>query len=108
MMLLLPLILLVHLVPFLRNILLLLPDSLELKFLLLVPLLEELMVIMILLALRRDSVRMIILCLMMIYAGSLMNVLDDDLCRDLRVTPLKGTQRFSIKGKLAPRYIGAF
>ena len=24
----------------------------------------------------------------------------------LRVTPLKGTQRFSIKGKLAPRYIG--
>src|SRR3954464_10619894 len=26
----------------------------------------------------------------------------------LRVTPLKGTQRFSIKGKLAPRYIGTF
>src|SRR3954471_22598056 len=26
----------------------------------------------------------------------------------LRVTPLKGTQRFSIKGKLAPRYIGPF
>src|SRR4051812_39939730 len=26
----------------------------------------------------------------------------------LRVTPLKGTQRFGIKGKLAPRYIGPF
>src|SRR4051812_21295918 len=26
----------------------------------------------------------------------------------LRVTPLKGTQRFSIKGKLAPCYIGPF
>src|SRR3954467_12517478 len=26
----------------------------------------------------------------------------------LRVTPLKGTQRFGIKGKLAPRYIGTF
>src|SRR3954471_20649660 len=26
----------------------------------------------------------------------------------LRVTPLKGTQRFGIKGKLAPRYIGLF
>ena len=26
----------------------------------------------------------------------------------LRVTPLKGTHRFSIKGKLAPRYIGPF
>src|SRR3954470_17265574 len=26
----------------------------------------------------------------------------------LRVTPLKGTQRFRIKGKLAPRYIGPF
>src|SRR3954462_15811908 len=25
-----------------------------------------------------------------------------------RVTPLKGTQRFGIKGKLAPRYIGPF
>src|ERR1043165_9245040 len=75
MMLLLPLILLVHLVPLLRNRLLLLPDSRELKFLLLEPLLEELMVILILLALRRDSLRMIILCLMMIYAGNLMNVL---------------------------------
>src|ERR1043165_9462134 len=47
MMLLLPLILLVQLVPFLRNRLLLLPDYLELKFLLLVPLLEELMIILI-------------------------------------------------------------
>ena len=35
----------------------------------------KLMVILILLALRRDSLRMIILCLMMIYAGNLMNVL---------------------------------
>jgi len=26
----------------------------------------------------------------------------------LRVTPLKGTHRFGIKGKLAPRYIGPF
>ena len=26
----------------------------------------------------------------------------------LRVTPLKGTQRFGTKGKLAPRYIGPF
>ena len=26
----------------------------------------------------------------------------------LRVTPLKGTQRFHVKGKLAPRYIGPF
>src|SRR3954470_2855488 len=26
----------------------------------------------------------------------------------LQVTPLKGTQRFGIKGKLAPRYIGPF
>src|SRR3954468_21459847 len=26
----------------------------------------------------------------------------------LEVTPLNGTQRFGIKGKLAPRYIGAF
>src|SRR4051812_31780705 len=26
----------------------------------------------------------------------------------LRVTPLKGTNRFSIKGKLAPRYMGPF
>src|SRR4051812_33209286 len=26
----------------------------------------------------------------------------------LRVTPLKGTQRFGIKGKLAPHYIGPF
>src|SRR3954462_5408676 len=26
----------------------------------------------------------------------------------LRVTPVKGTQRFGIKGKLAPRYIGPF
>src|ERR1041384_6738423 len=26
----------------------------------------------------------------------------------LRVTPLKGTQRLGIKGKLAPRYIGPF
>src|SRR4051812_26470527 len=26
----------------------------------------------------------------------------------LRVTPMKGTQCFSIKGKLAPRYIGPF
>src|SRR3954463_9266382 len=26
----------------------------------------------------------------------------------LRVTPLKGTQRFGIKGKLSPRYIGPF
>ena len=26
----------------------------------------------------------------------------------LRVTPLKGTHRFDIKGKLAPRYIGPF
>src|SRR4051812_18024016 len=26
----------------------------------------------------------------------------------LRVTPLKGTQRFGIKAKLAPRYIGPF
>ena len=26
----------------------------------------------------------------------------------LRVTPLKGTQRFGIKGKLTPRYIGPF
>src|SRR4051794_22771817 len=26
----------------------------------------------------------------------------------LWVTPLKGTQRFGIKGKLAPRYIGPF
>src|SRR3954462_10395039 len=26
----------------------------------------------------------------------------------LRVTPLKGTQCFGIKGKLAPRYIGTF
>ncbi|XP_073357946.1 uncharacterized protein [Aegilops tauschii subsp. strangulata] len=25
-----------------------------------------------------------------------------------RVTPLKGTQRFQVKGKLAPRYIGPF
>src|SRR3954464_15581272 len=71
MMLLLPLILLVHLVPLLKNRLLLLPDSRELKFLLLKPLLEELMVTLILLALRRDSLRMIILCLMMIYAGNL-------------------------------------
>ena len=26
----------------------------------------------------------------------------------LRVTPLKGTHRFGMKGKLAPRYIGPF
>ena len=26
----------------------------------------------------------------------------------LRVTPLKGTHQFGIKGKLAPRYIGPF
>ena len=26
----------------------------------------------------------------------------------LRVTPMKGTHRFGIKGKLAPRYIGPF
>ena len=26
----------------------------------------------------------------------------------LRVSPLKGTHRFGIKGKLAPRYIGPF
>ena len=26
----------------------------------------------------------------------------------LRITPLKGTHRFGIKGKLAPRYIGPF
>ena len=26
----------------------------------------------------------------------------------LRVTPLKGTHHFGIKGKLAPRYIGPF
>ena len=26
----------------------------------------------------------------------------------LRVTPLKGTHRFGIKGKLAPHYIGPF
>ena len=26
----------------------------------------------------------------------------------LRVTPLKGMQRFHVKGKLAPRYIGPF
>jgi hypothetical protein len=26
----------------------------------------------------------------------------------LRVTPLRGTQRFGIKGKLAPRYVGPF
>ena len=26
----------------------------------------------------------------------------------LRVTPLEGTQRFHVKGKLAPRYIGPF
>ena len=43
-----------------------------LKFLLPKPLLGKLMI---LLALRRNSLRMIILYLMMIYAGSLMNVL---------------------------------
>src|SRR4051812_7955949 len=75
MMLLLPLILLVHLVPLLKNRSLLLPDSRELKFLLPKPLSEKLMVILILLASRRDSLRMIILCLMMIYAGNLINVL---------------------------------
>ena len=26
----------------------------------------------------------------------------------LRVSPMKGIQRFSVKGKLAPRYIGSF
>ena len=26
----------------------------------------------------------------------------------LRVTPLRGTHRFGVKGKLAPRYIGPF
>jgi hypothetical protein len=26
----------------------------------------------------------------------------------LRVSPLKGMQRFQVKGKLAPRYIGPF
>ena len=26
----------------------------------------------------------------------------------LRVTPLKGTKRFHVKGKLAPRFIGPF
>jgi hypothetical protein len=26
----------------------------------------------------------------------------------LRVTPLKGMQRFHVKGKLAPRYIGPY
>src|SRR3954471_18277433 len=72
MMLLLPLRLLVHLVLLLKNRLLLLPDSRELKFLLPKPLLEKLMI---LLALRRNSLWMIILYLMMIYAGSLMNVL---------------------------------
>src|SRR3954462_10597705 len=72
MMLLLPLRLLVHLVLLLKNRLLLLPDSRVLKFLLPKPLLEKLMI---LLALRRNSLRMIILYLMMIYAGSLMNVL---------------------------------
>src|SRR4051812_25581125 len=41
------LMLLVHLVPFLRNRLLLLPDYLEFKFLLLVLLVEELMIILI-------------------------------------------------------------
>src|SRR3954466_13142663 len=40
-----------------------------------VPLLEELIIILILVALRRDSLRMIILCLMMIFAGSSINVL---------------------------------
>src|SRR4051812_41886422 len=56
----------------LKNRLLLLPDSRELKFLLPKLLLEKLMI---LLALRRNSLRMIILYLMMIYVGSLMNVL---------------------------------
>src|SRR3954469_12217011 len=64
--------LLVHLVLLLKNRLLLLPDSRELKLLLPKPLLEKLMILP---ALRRDSLRMIILYLMMIYAGSLMNVL---------------------------------
>ena len=26
----------------------------------------------------------------------------------LRVTPLRGTHRFGVKGKLAPRYVGPF
>src|ERR1043165_2044609 len=72
MMLLLPLRLLVHLALLLKNRLLLLPDSRELKFLLPKPLLEKLMI---LLALRRNSLRTIMLCLMMIYVGILMNVL---------------------------------
>src|ERR1041385_1296203 len=72
MMLLLPLRLQVHLVLLLKNRLLLLPDSRELKFLLPKHLLEKLIT---LLALRRNSLRRIILRLMMIFAGILMNVL---------------------------------
>src|ERR1041385_7606882 len=67
MMLLLPLKLLVRLFLLLKNRLLLLPDSQELKFRLPKPLLEKLMI---LLALRRKSLRTIIL-------------LDDDLYREL-------------------------
>jgi hypothetical protein len=26
----------------------------------------------------------------------------------LKVSPMRGTQRFKVKGKLAPRYVGAF
>src|SRR3954467_1182185 len=74
MMLLLPLRLLVHLVLLLKNRLLLLPDSRVLKFLLPKPLLEKLMI---LLALRRNSLRMIILYLMMIY-GELNECVDSD------------------------------
>src|SRR4051812_2676905 len=72
MVLLLPLRLQVHLVLLLKNRLLLLPDSRVLKFLLPKHLLEK---FMILLALRRNSLRTIMLYLIMIYVGSLMNVL---------------------------------
>src|SRR4051812_27772946 len=96
MMLLLPLVILVHLVPFLINRSLLLQNNLELKFLLLVTLSVKLMIILLLVASRRDYLRMITLCLMMIYAASYK-------CADSDPAAIKKLlAKHSMKNKFAP------
>src|ERR1044072_425387 len=94
MMLLQPLRLQVHLVLLLKNRLLLLPDSRVLKFLLSKPLLEKHIT---LLALRRNSLRMIILHSMMIFCRELNECADSD-----PATIKKLLAKHSLKNKFTP------